>query len=121
MSGAEFAVVGFVRFLAPVDFERRDRPPAHHSGVPSKTRRRLLSEFGNGSIKALTAAQTLNEGINVLAADLGIFFGGASQRRQMVQRLGRILRLKAIAAARVADTVGDRRVTSEPIDQAHSL
>lgn len=70
------------------------RAAAHHSKVEKEDRRARLRRFGAGEIEVLTTAQTLNEGVDVPAADLGIIFGGSKQRREMVQRMGRVLRRK---------------------------
>lgn len=67
---------------------------SHHSKVERNERKRRLDAFASGDLGILTTAQTLNEGVDVPSADLGIIFGGSRQRREMVQRLGRILRLK---------------------------
>lgn len=42
----------------------------------------------------MTAPQVLDEGIDVPAADLGIVLGASHSRRQMIQRMGRVLRRK---------------------------
>lgn len=42
----------------------------------------------------MAAPLLLDEGIDVLAADLGIVLAASSSRRQMVQRMGRVLRKK---------------------------
>jgi len=67
---------------------------SHHSGIEKKERARRLADFESGVLKVIVTAHTLEEGIDVPAADLGIIFGGSKQRREMVQRLGRVLRLK---------------------------
>lgn len=67
---------------------------AHHSRIDRDDRRSRLQRFGEGELEVLTTAQTLNEGIDVPAADLGVIFGGSRQRREMVQRMGRVLRRK---------------------------
>lgn len=70
------------------------RAGSHHSKVPKEERKRRLEAFASGELDAIAAARTLNEGIDVPDADLGIIFGGSRQRMEMVQRLGRVLRLK---------------------------
>lgn len=70
------------------------RAGAVHSGLPTDTRRALLSQFSQGSLSVLCAPRVLDEGVDVPAADLGIILAASQSRRQMVQRMGRILRLK---------------------------
>jgi len=67
---------------------------SHHSKINKKERIKRLKDFEAGLLKVIVTAHTLEEGIDVPAADLGIIFGGSKQRREMVQRLGRVLRLK---------------------------
>ncbi len=67
---------------------------AMHSGQTSKERRLLLRDFGSGTLQAVVAPQILDEGVDVPAADLAIIVASSRSRRQMVQRMGRILRRK---------------------------
>jgi superfamily II DNA or RNA helicase len=66
-----------------------------HSGLPPADRRRVLARFSNGELRALSAPRVLDEGVDVPAADLAVIVGASRSRRQMVQRMGRILRVKA--------------------------
>lgn len=71
------------------------RAAATHSGLPSHARRALLSQFAQGSLAVLCAPRILDEGVDVPAADLGIILAASQSRRQMIQRMGRVLRRKA--------------------------
>src|SRR5699024_3280948 len=51
--------------------------------------------FANGLAKVLWAPRILDEGIDVPDSDLAIVLSGSKQRRQSVQRLGRIIRRKS--------------------------
>lgn len=62
--------------------------------VPPAKRPALLQGFESGKIKALVAPQILNEGIDVPAADLAIVIAASRSKREMIQRLGRVLRTK---------------------------
>lgn len=55
----------------------------------------IMEEFRNGRLKALAAPRVLDEGIDVPEADIGIIVAGTSSRRQLIQRLGRVIRRKA--------------------------
>ena len=65
---------------------------AHHSFKSKAERRQLLEQFGNGTLAALTAARTLDEGIDVPDAELAVIAAGSSVKRQKIQRMGRVLR-----------------------------
>lgn len=65
-----------------------------HSGLPRTGRRQLLADFRSGIIKVLTAPKVLDEGVDVPAADTAVILAASRGRRQMVQRMGRILRRK---------------------------
>jgi superfamily II DNA or RNA helicase len=67
---------------------------AVHSGLPSELRRASLQQFATGEVHALTAPRVLDEGIDVPAADLAVIIGASRTRRQMIQRMGRVLRVK---------------------------
>lgn len=65
---------------------------AHHSGLTKVQRREVLTRFSRGFIRALVAPRTLDEGIDVPDADLGVIVAGSKQVRQRIQRAGRVLR-----------------------------
>lgn len=88
---------------------------AVHSGLPSDRRVTLMEQFRSGEIAVLSAPQVLDEGVDVPDADLALVLGASRSRRQMVQRMGRVLRRKTDGrAARfvvvfVNDTIEDPR------------
>ena len=65
-----------------------------HSSLASKVRRETLRQFAAGELPVLSAPRVLDEGIDVPAADLAIIVGASRSRRQMIQRMGRVLRRK---------------------------
>jgi RNA polymerase primary sigma factor len=65
-----------------------------HSDHPSTIRRERMEAFRDGRLMALVAPQVLDEGIDVASADLAVVVGTTRSRRQMVQRMGRIVRRK---------------------------
>lgn len=65
-----------------------------HSWLPQRQRREVLDRFTGGEIDAVAAPRVLDEGINVPAADLAVIVGASHSRRQMIQRMGRVLRRK---------------------------
>lgn len=87
-----------------------------HSGLAPLHRRETLRRFSSGELRALCAPRVLDEGIDVPAADLAVIVGASRSRRQMIQRMGRVLRRKAdgrsarFAVVFVEDTVEDPRL-----------
>lgn len=67
---------------------------AYTSELNRADRKHLLSRFRSGSLTVLTAPKVLDEGIDVPEADVGVIVAASHSRRQMVQRMGRILRPK---------------------------
>ncbi len=68
---------------------------ALHSGLDRDTRRSLLLRFAGGGLHTIVAPQVLDEGLDVPDADLAIIVAASRQRRQMIQRMGRVLRRKS--------------------------
>lgn len=66
-----------------------------HSWLSAPNRAEVLRRFAAGAIKAVCAPQVLDEGVDVPEADLAIIVASSKTRRQMIQRMGRVLRKKA--------------------------
>lgn len=86
-----------------------------HALLPTATRRERMASFRDGRLQALAAPQVLDEGIDVADADLAIVLGTSRSRRQMVQRMGRIIRRKS-DGRRARFVVGYIRATIEDPD-----
>ncbi len=67
---------------------------ALHSRLGTVERREVLERFARGHLHTIVAPQVLDEGLDVPDADLGIIVATSRQRRQMIQRMGRVLRPK---------------------------
>jgi len=86
-----------------------------HSGLRQQDRRATMQMFRDGGIDALAAPQVLDEGVDVPEADLAVVLGASRSRRQMIQRMGRVLRRKAdgrparFIVVSVRDTIEDPR------------
>ncbi|MGU3585328.1 DEAD/DEAH box helicase family protein [Rhodococcus sp. C26F] len=65
------------------------------SDLSRSDRTRLLNEFKSGTLTALVAPKVLDEGVDVPEADVGIILASSKSRRQMIQRMGRIIRPKS--------------------------
>lgn len=97
------------------------RASSIHSALASSTRRERMNLFSAGRLQALVAPQVLDEGIDVAAADLAIVLGATRSRRQMIQRMGRVVRRKP-DGRRARFTIGYIAGTVEdPARGAHEL
>jgi len=67
---------------------------AIHSKMGSDDRRKVLARFASGQLRIISAPQVLDEGVDVPAADLAVILSASRTRRQMIQRMGRVLRRK---------------------------
>jgi hypothetical protein len=61
----------------------------------------VLRAFRLGSLQAITAARTLDEGIDVPDVSVAVIVAGSTVRRQRIQRIGRILRPAQRKKARI--------------------
>ena len=80
---------------ADILLSRGIRAGAIHSGLQRELRKNLLRQFAEGSVRVICAPRVLDEGVDVPAADLGIILAASRTRRQMIQRMGRVLRRKS--------------------------
>ena len=71
------------------------RVELHHSDLSALERQSNLQDFTGGAIDCLVTVQTLEEGVDVPDADLAVIVAASKQRRQMIQRMGRVLRRKS--------------------------
>jgi superfamily II DNA or RNA helicase len=63
----------------------------------------------------VSAPRVLDEGVDVPAADLAVIVGASSSRRQMIRRMGRILRRKSDGRlARLAVVLVEGRSRTPP-------
>ncbi|MCI2266759.1 sigma-70 family RNA polymerase sigma factor [Sediminivirga luteola] len=99
---------GALVFSLTVDAARQARAQLHdadiaaaliHSEMNKEDRRRALDDFRYHRARAIIAAKVLDEGIDVPVADLAINMASHRQQRQLVQRLGRVIRRKPDGAA----------------------
>lgn len=67
---------------------------AYSSGLDRLARTRVLQQFRAGALTNLVAPRVLDEGIDVPSVDVGVIIASSSSRRQMIQRMGRVLRPK---------------------------
>jgi len=83
------------------------------SSMDMSERRQVFAAFENGEHELVAAPRLLDEGVDVPAADLAIVLASSRSRRQMVQRMGRVVRKKQdrrlarLAVLFVEDTAED--------------
>lgn len=75
------------------------RAASIHSGTPRSLRREQLYRFERGDLEVLAAPRILHEGIDVPEVGLAVIATASSSERQLIQRLGRILRRKPDGSA----------------------
>ena len=64
------------------------------SGMRPEERGAVLEMFAEGFLQVVVAPQVLDEGVDVPEADLAVILAASKTRRQMIQRMGRVLRVK---------------------------
>jgi superfamily II DNA or RNA helicase len=87
-----------------------------------KERRAFLDAFAAGDLPILATSRVLNEGVDLPEAEVGIVVSGTSTVREMVQRLGRILRPRegkqAVLYELVADGTSEANASDRRRDHA---
>ncbi len=77
-------------------FEEAGIPAAAlYSGLDDDDRRDRMDAFRERASQLLAAPRVLDEGVDVPEADLAVIVAASRSRRQLVQRLGRVLRPKS--------------------------
>lgn len=92
---------------------------AIHSKMRKPERKAILAQFARGDLAAIAAPKVLDEGIDVPSADLAIIFATSKTRRQMVQRMGRVLRRKTDGRLARFIVLYVERTTEDPATGAH--
>ncbi|MBC2639081.1 MULTISPECIES: DEAD/DEAH box helicase [unclassified Rhodococcus (in: high G+C Gram-positive bacteria)] len=82
------------RAAAEVLLEEGVLAAPYTSDLSRTDRTTLLGAFKSGAMKALIAPKVLDEGVDVPEADVGVILASSKSRRQMIQRMGRIIRPK---------------------------
>ncbi|AFZ70057.1 DNA/RNA helicase, superfamily II [Caldisphaera lagunensis DSM 15908] len=73
--------------------------------TPKDERKEILDNFRNNKYKVIVASNIFDEGVDIPDANLAIIVGGYGTRRQFIQRLGRILRMKEGKRAKLVEIV----------------
>jgi RNA polymerase primary sigma factor len=61
--------------------------------VPQSERETIFRKLKNQSISALLSPKALDEGVDIEELSTGVFAGASRRRLQIIQRLGRVLRI----------------------------
>ena len=124
LAGSTRAIV-FTRSIAAAEAAADElrahglRAAAVHSLLPRTVRRTTLASFATGDVRIVTAPTVLDEGIDVPAADLAVVLASSQSQRQMVQRMGRVLRYKPDGRAARFVIVFVRGTAEDPALGAH--
>lgn len=79
----------------------------------------LLESFKVGAMTALVAPKVLDEGVDVPEADVGIILASSKSRRQMIQRMGRVVRPKTDGRAASFVVLFAANSSEDPLNGAH--
>ena len=90
-----------------------------HSGLKPQERYSAFLGFQEKRIQALTAAKVLDEGIDVPEADLAVIISASKTRRQMIQRMGRVIRVKPDGRKARFVFVYVANTSEDPLSGAH--
>jgi superfamily II DNA or RNA helicase len=92
---------------------------ALESTMGPQERREVLDRFERGEILAAAAPLVLDEGVDVPEANLAIILAASKTRRQMIQRLGRVVRVKADGGRAHLALLVARDTSEDPSSGAH--
>lgn len=92
---------------------------AVHGEIPQDERQDALDRLQDGSIAALVAPRILDEGIDVPNIDCGIVLSASRGRRQMIQRLGRVIRKKLDGRSALFIVIFAKDTVEDPQQGAH--
>ena len=90
--------------------------------ITGETRDRdlILKQFAKGNVKILVATTVLDEGVDVPDADVAIIVSGTGSSRQMIQRIGRVVRaVPGKTEARVYEIVARRTIEEALSENRH--
>lgn len=90
------------------------------SNLSREEREAVLRNFESGRLDAVAAPLVLDEGVDVPEADLGIVVAGSKTRRQMIQRLGRVVRRKPNGEHAKFVLIVCRGTNEDPASGAHA-
>ncbi|AEC51998.1 hypothetical protein PNA2_1083 [Pyrococcus sp. NA2] len=120
-------IIIFTRYNDLVyEISRRFLIPAITHKTDKKERNEILKKFRAGKYRAVVSSQVLDEGIDVPDASVGVIISGTGSPRELVQRLGRILRPapgkeKAILYELITSGTSEVKIASRRMDGLKKL
>jgi len=73
--------------------------------TPKEERMEILSRFREGAYRAIVTSKVLEEGVDVPDASIAVILSGTGSRREFIQRLGRVLRMREGKRAKLIEVV----------------
>jgi superfamily II DNA or RNA helicase len=112
--GSDRALVFVARTKDAYAIARADFVPAITGETSARERQGILAGLCDGKLRAIVSARVLNEGVDLPDAEIAVLVAGRLGGRELVQRVGRVLRPKEGKRATVYtlathDTVDARR------------
>lgn len=92
---------------------------AIESLMTDEERRETFDQFERGDLSVVAAPKLLDEGIDVPAADLAFLLATSRSRRQLIQRMGRVIRRKSDGRPARVVVMYLARTTEDPDEGAH--
>ncbi|MGY1653318.1 DEAD/DEAH box helicase family protein [Geodermatophilus sp. SYSU D01119] len=89
------------------------------SALKQREREERLADFRRGAVHVLTAPRVLDEGVDVPEADVGVVLAASRSRRQMIQRMGRVIRPKSDHRPATFIVMYVRGTAEDPANGAH--
>lgn len=91
-----------------------------HGELDERTRRARMAAFRAGRTQVMVAPRVLDEGVDVPDADVAVVLSAFQTRRQMVQRLGRVVRLKADGRAATCVVLFTKDTREDPANGGYA-
>ncbi|WP_176522983.1 DEAD/DEAH box helicase [Blastococcus aggregatus] len=89
------------------------------SSLRPSERRERMDQFKQGEVRVLAAPRVLDEGIDVPQADVGVILAASRSKRQMIQRMGRVIRPKVDGRPATFIVMYVRGTAEDPAMGAH--
>jgi superfamily II DNA or RNA helicase len=89
------------------------------SDLKPNERADLLRQFAAGRLKAICTPRVLDEGVDVPEAEVAIVVATSKTRRQLIQRMGRVIRLKKDGRAAKLVILYVRETGEDPAQGGH--